>query len=117
MTSRWVLYFEQIPPGPNDSMTLRSRLRLKKTWREVAAQRAQIQRIPKLDRVRLSVVFYRRAVGLADEDNDRARLKHVVDGLVRAEVLPNDTRQYVEWGTVTEERGPRGMALVIERIA
>lgn len=113
--TRWVLRFDGYPPGPNDSMPLRERLTSKVYWRQAAAERIRIQQIPKLGRVKLSAVFYRRALGVADEDNDRARLKPIVDGLVRAGVLPKDTRVFVVWGDVTEERGPDGLALVIER--
>lgn len=113
---RWVLHFEGIPPGPNGGGRLKDRIAAKKHWHDVVGGRVVLQRIPKLGRVRLSAVFYRRAVGVADEDNDRSRLKWVVDSLVRAGVLPKDTRTFVEWGSVTEEHGPTGFALVIERL-
>lgn len=112
---RWVLSFLGHPPSPNTRMTLRERMHWRKHWRETVRLSAERAAIPPLKRVRLSAVFYRRALGVADEDNDRARLK-CIDGLIRAGVLPKDTRKYVEWGEVSEERGPTGFALVIERV-
>lgn len=116
-TRRYVLTFVGHPLSQNDHVSLKARMRDTKRWREQAAISARAQGIPKLQRVRLSAVFYRSRIGLADEDNDRGRLKHVVDGLVRAGLLPNDTRAFVEWGDVTEERGPTGFALVIEALS
>ena len=95
---------------------LRERIAAKMEWREAAGERAVMLRIPRLGRVKLSAVFYRRSLGVADEDNDRARLKPILDGLVRARVIPKDTRTFVQWGEVREERGPTGFALVIEAV-
>ena len=113
---RWVLTFEGMPLSPNDSRPLRERIAAKKEWREASGERAVMLRIPRLGRVKLSAVFYRRSLGVADEDNDRARLKPILDGLVRARVIPKDTRTFVQWGEVREERGPTGLALVIEAV-
>ena len=112
----WVLEFEGIPPGPNDSMSLRERMRTRKSWRVHGWLSASRAGIPPLQRIRVSAVFVRRAVGVADEDNDHARLKPILDGIVKAGVIPNDTRKHVEWGDVTEKRGPRGLRLVIEAV-
>lgn len=115
-TQRYVLHFQGQPLSQNDHVPLRTRMRDTRSWREQAAVAAKAQGIPRLGRVRLSAVFYRSRLGVADEDNDRGRLKHPVDGLVRAGVLPNDTRAHVIWGEVREARGPTGFALVIEAL-
>lgn len=75
--------------------------------------------MPTLERVRISAVMERRSLGVADEDNDRSRLKPLVDGLRDAGVIANDTRGFVEWGTVTERRaGPDGpgVLLIVEAL-
>lgn len=113
---RWVLTFADMPPSVNARLTLRERMHWRRFWREAVKVSACRAGIPSLPRVRLSAVFYRRSLGVADEDNDRSRLK-CVDGLVLAGVIPKDTRRYVEWGEVREERGPTGFALVIEAVS
>lgn len=114
---RFVMHFEGHPLGPNDRVHWAERNRDAKRWYQAVADRVVIQRIPKLGRVRLSAVFYRRNLGVADADNDAARCKAPCDGLVRAGVLAGDSRKYVEWGEIREEHGPTGFALVIEALA
>jgi hypothetical protein len=112
----------ELPPGPNGSRgNPYGHARWVKEWRQAAKDAATAYRMPSLNRVRISAVLYRRALGTADEDNDRARLKPLVDGLRDAGVIPKDTRDHVAWGSVTEERadGPLGygVLLIIEEIA
>jgi hypothetical protein len=53
-------------------------------------------------------------LGTADEDNDRARIKPALDGLRDAGVIRIDTRGYVVWGEVTEQRaGPLGLGVLL----
>jgi hypothetical protein len=105
----------ELPPGPNGSRgNPLAHARWVKVWRTEAKKQAQSLGLGTLSRVRISAVIYRRALGTADEDNDRARLKPAVDGLRDAGVIRNDTRGFVEWGTVTEERGPMGVLLILE---
>jgi crossover junction endodeoxyribonuclease RusA len=113
---RWTLDFAGIPPSPNDRMGWRVKAHTAKLWRVRAALLALEVKIPPLLRIRLSAVIRRRNLGVADESNDRSRFKHVEDGIVDAGVVPDDTRKYVEWGSVTEERGPKGFTLVIEEL-
>ena len=113
----WTLEFAGYPPSPNARMHIYAKSKSNKQWRRFAGLAARYQEIPPQQRIRLSAVIVRRALGVADEDNDRARLKPVVDGLVDAGVIPNDHRGCVEWGSVDEERGPAGLRLVIEALA
>lgn len=120
MSGRWELRFEGMPPNPNARLHHMARARSAKHWRQIAYYLAlselRRERIPQLERARLSLVFTRRTVGRADEDNDLARAKPLVDGLVDAGILPDDTRAHVEWGTVLEEKGRPGVRLVIEAL-
>lgn len=113
---KWELAFDGIPPGPNERMHWRSKAILARTWRFHGWLKATAQDIPPQERVRLSATFHRRNLGVADEDNDRARLKNVVDGIVEAGVVPKDTRNHITWGEVTEEHGEPGFVLVIEAL-
>lgn len=74
-------------------------------WRSYAAR--EVKRhgtLGHLDRVRISARVYRRALGVADASGDSERIKPLVDGLVDAGVVSNDTRRYVEYGPVVERR-------------
>lgn len=88
-----------------------------KEWRDEAKHMATGAGIPPCGRIRLSAVVYRKAIGVADAENDHARLAPLQDGLVDAGVVPKDTYAYVERGSVTEERagiaGP-GVLLIVE---
>jgi hypothetical protein len=76
-----------------------------RSWRARAAEYARAAGLPRgLDRVRISSDWWRRALGTADEANDRARLKPIIDGLVDYGLVPNDTRRHVVDGTCTERR-------------
>lgn len=110
----------ELPPGPNGSRgNPYEHARWSKEWRAEAKRQAESGGLPRMDRVRISAVFRRRALNVADEDNDRARCKPLLDGLRDAGVIAKDTRKYVEWGTCTEQRagadGP-GLLLIVEEI-
>jgi hypothetical protein len=113
---RWELTFDSIPPGPNHRLHWAKKAGLTSAWRQMAMLKAQEARIPMQERIRLSARFLRARLGVADEDNDRARLKPVADGLVDAGVIRKDTRGHIEWGPVTEEHGGPGFVLVIESL-
>jgi hypothetical protein len=117
MTARWELHFDGMPPNLlNARLSVRARIQAVKLWRERAAWHARQAGLPRLERARLSAVFTRRALGVADEDGDHARCKMLVDGLVRAGVLPQDTRSHVEWGPILEQRGLPGVTLIVEAL-
>lgn len=105
----------ELPPSPNDRIHWRQLGPITKGWRDAACEAAR--GIPEQARIRISAVLYRRALGVSDADNDMARLKPVADGLRDAGVIANDTRGYVEWGPVTEERGTPGVLLIVEATA
>jgi hypothetical protein len=111
----------EMPPGPNGPRGNHfAHAQWVREWREAAWGMAEAAGYPPMERVRISAIFRRRALGTADEDNDRARLKPLVDGLRDAKIIPNDTRGHVVWGSVTEERadadGP-GVLLIVEPLA
>lgn len=116
MPTRWVLEFGAYPPSPNARMHFMKRAGYNKRWRELVALQAWLNGVPKMQRIKVSAVIIRRALGRADEDNDRSRLKPVIDGLVDAGVIPDDRRGCVVWGDVTEERGKAGLRLIVEAI-
>ena len=89
-------------------------------WRKAAKEQAQGRRIPSCERVRISAVYHRTRLGQADEDNDRNRLKALVDGLRDAGVIKRDTRKHVTYGGSTEvkaEQGACGILLIVEALA
>lgn len=105
-----------MPPSPNARLHHMARARSAKHWRTLAHYTAKLDDIPALRRVRITAVLTRRTLGRADEDNDRARLKPLTDGLVDAGILPNDTRGFIEWGPCTEAKGRPGVRLIVEAL-
>ncbi len=105
-----------MPPGPNARLHWAQRAASTRAWRFETALKVKLADIPPLGRIRVSATFYRRRLGVADWDNDVARLKPVVDGLVAMGVVPTDTRAFVEWGAVTEARGAPGLELIVEEV-
>lgn len=90
-----------------------------KEWRDEAKRVAEAAGIPPCDRVRLSAVVYRKAIGIADAENDHARLAPLQDGLVDAGVVPKDTYQFVQRGEVIEQRAGFqgvGVLLIVEEV-
>ncbi len=110
----WRLKFSGTPPGPNARLHWHDRATITRAWKEQAGVLVRAAEIPALGRIRISAIFYRRRLGVADEDNDVARLKPALDGIVAMGVIPTDTRAFVEWGEVREARGAPGVELVIE---
>lgn len=110
----------ELPPGPNGSRGNHfGHARWVKEWRSAAKTAAWMHRMPALERVRISSTVYRRAIGKADEDNDRARCKPLVDGLRDAGVISNDTRGHVVYGPCTEARADDmgvGILLTVEEL-
>ncbi|HVQ45116.1 MAG TPA: hypothetical protein VMT30_09255 [Candidatus Saccharimonadia bacterium] len=90
-------------------------------WRTAAKEAASMaHRIPPLGRIRISAVVYRSRIGIADAENDHARLAPLQDGIVDAGVIPKDTYRFCERGDVREERagadGP-GVLLIVEALS
>jgi hypothetical protein len=116
MVRVWRLVFAGHPPGPNARMHWQQRARITRRWKAEAAVLVRAAEIPPLGRIRLSAIFYRKRLGVADEDNDVARIKPCLDGIVATGIIPTDTRAFVELGSVTEARGAPGLELVIEEV-
>lgn len=86
-------------------------------WKKLAHMTVRMHDIPKLPRIRISAVFFRRNMNSADYDGDVFAMKRILDGIVAAGVVPNDSRRYVEWGDVLEERGrPYRVELTLEEL-
>lgn len=108
----------EFPPGPNGSRgNPFAHNTWVQEWRQEAVKAAWAHRIPACERIRISAVFHRTRCGQADEDNDRSRLKPLVDGLRDAGVIKRDTRKYVTYGDCTEvkaKQGACGILLIVE---
>ncbi len=114
--SAWLLSFSGLPLSPNDRPSVFKKAANNRQWRQKAAVVARNMGIPRLERAKVSIVIYRRAVGRADEDNDRARFKPVIDGLRDAGVLTGDTRGQIIYGRCIEKKaiGQKGFDLMVE---
>lgn len=112
----WILELPGHPPSRNDRLHWRTAHRISRHWKGLTMLKAREAGIPACTRVRLSLVVLRRALGVSDPDNDACRLKHLVDGLVAAGVITDDTYRHVELGPVSEQRGPKSVRLFVQRI-
>ena len=116
-----VLDFTEIPNGPNTPQHWAPKAKANKKFRDWACIQTLSARNAQggitFDCVRVSAVFTRRAIGTADVDNEVARLKPVIDGIVDGGLIPNDTPAHLQLGTITQERGPRGLRVLIEPVA
>lgn len=68
----------------------------KKPWREAAMVLARAARIPPCQRIRVELHYVPKQERRRDPDNLIACLKPLVDGLVDAGVVADDTEHYVE---------------------
>ena len=115
-TRQWWLMFAGYPKNQNKRGHWATLARETKKWRLAGWFRAKEMQVPPMQRIRVSAVIVRRSIGVADEGNDRDRLKPIVDGLVDAGVVPNDTYAHVTYGTMAQRRGPAGLELLIEEL-
>lgn len=116
---RWQLVWDgPPPPNMNGSDSPFRRRAARRLWRANAAILAERAQLPtrEIIRYRISGVISRRALLVADHDGDVSRFKSILDSLVDGDYLPGDTRRYVEWGPITEARGPAGFTLTIEEL-
>lgn len=90
--------------SPNRRRKLRSYLRAKKAHR-LAAQVAWHQAGKPVAVGRICVDVIVRRGRTMDEDNARAGLKHIFDGLFKRAITPDDSREYVELGALRMETG------------
>ena len=109
------------PPNINERRAMHWTVERKAVarWRTYAVNEAKRHAMRPLERVRISAQVHRPRLGVADGSGDSERLKPLVDGLVDAGVIANDTRRFVEYGPVTEMRsGYRGdgILLIVEAL-
>lgn len=111
----------RLPPNINERTRLhwRTERRLTAYWKQQAWALAKAQQLPALGKIRVSAVIHRDATGKADRGGDEERLKPLLDGLVQAGVVPDDTYASVTLGDVSECRSSssiRGIELIIEEM-
>ena len=66
-----------------------------RTWRHLAATTARAAGIPPMGRARIVVTFHKATANRYDPGNLAPVSKAIVDGLVDAGVLPDDSHEYV----------------------
>lgn len=118
---RWSLFYPSRPWAANDERRWHWATRSAKVreWREAFAQLARVERMPRLERVRVVVVPHvRNRRSLADVAACAGAVKASVDGLVDAGVLPDDTPDVVVELVFRAPMvgGKEGMALVVEEL-
>lgn len=134
----WMIELRGSPPRPNRSLRGKAPTTLdeaRQSYRQrlalQAAPRKWIQRtgwalvaagVPKgLERVRVSVTFFRAALDVADEDGDMGACKPLYDSIVRYGCVPDDTRRYMVREVPDERKRPAGqrynsVRLIIEAL-
>lgn len=109
----------ELPVNQNERLHWRVKAKLTAEWRKHTASILLKERIPKLQKVRISAIMHRRVIGKADWVNDAERLKAPVDAMVELGIIPDDRREFVSYGSIDEqkmdERGV-GITLIIEVI-
>jgi hypothetical protein len=108
-----------LPPNINERtrMHWRKERRLTGYWRAQAFAVAKQWGVTSCQRIRITAVIHRvRATG-ADQSGDAERLKPLIDGLVDAGVIPDDTYRYIEHGGVSQVKAPNaGVLLIVEAL-
>lgn len=116
LPTSWTLEFDGHPPSRNDRLHWRTAHKWAKHWKQLVMLKCRETHVARCQRVRVSLVVLRPRLGVADPDNDACRTKHLIDGLVAAGVVPDDTYAHVELGPVSEERGAKGVRLIVEML-
>ena len=80
----------------NDRMHWAVKMKATKEWRDAALVLARHHRIPACKRILVELHYLPRTNQRRDPDNLVASLKPLVDGLVDAGVVPDDTEQWVD---------------------
>lgn len=89
------LSFDKPPLTLNSRMHWSRKSKITKTLRHEAATRARFQRIPQSTKIRVQLHYQPSQKRRRDEMNIVATQKPLVDGLVDAGVVPDDTPEYV----------------------
>lgn len=100
----------------NQRMHYMVKARLTKQVRLVGFAKARASRIPDLEKCSVELVWYVNTKHRRDTDNPVLTLKALCDGLVDAEVVPDDTPEFMTKLPVRIEYRPKvaaGMVLVV----
>lgn len=89
----------------NDRPHWVERNRLTQTWRTIAAWQFRSARIPAMKKATIRATICRNDRRKADAHNMMPTIKAVIDGIVDAGVLPDDSNEFVP--EVTTVAGPR----------
>lgn len=93
----WVVQLPFLTPlSMNDRMHHMAKAKAVKEWREAAHWALRAARIPRCERVAAQLVYVPAARRRRDPDNLVASFKPVVDALVDAGIVADDTQEYVE---------------------
>lgn len=108
------------PPMLKNEVTGMNRFkvgRLKKSVREVAGWRARSAGIPRVERCKVTLVWYVTTKHRRDKDGPMLTLSAAIDGLVDAGVLFDDNRHVVIESKCDIQDAPeKGVVLVIEEV-
>ena len=120
MSRTLTLTFYGLPPVANDRLGWRAKAERIKTYRESARLRAQSWRNEHggatFARCRVSAQISTQGRPI-DPTNRPEYVKPLLDGVVAAGLIADDSETYVEMGTFTHTRGPRGITMVVEEAA
>lgn len=96
-TGVWVVQLPfTVPLSMNDRMHHMVKAKAVKEWRTAAHWAIKAAKIPRCERVSAQLVYVPSARRRRDPDNLVASFKPVVDALVDAGVVVDDTQEYVE---------------------
>lgn len=115
--SAWVidLGLEKPPLNLNQRMHWAEKSRLTKDLRRLAMVKARF--LPEMERCSVELVWYVNTKHRRDVDNPVLTLKALCDGLVDAEVVPDDTPEYMTKLPVRIEyraKGERALKLIVK---
>jgi crossover junction endodeoxyribonuclease RusA len=99
MADTWTIRFDYTKPplSLNDRGGWRGRARTIKTVRQDAAWRATAARIPHCQQIHVQLTYVPRDARRRDPENLIATQKAIIDGLVTAGLVDDDSPEYVTW--------------------
>jgi crossover junction endodeoxyribonuclease RusA len=113
------LPWERPPLSLNDRLNWRPERKLKIEIREAAHWLAKANKIPPLERVRVTLEWWVPDRRVRDEDNPIATYKCLADGLVTAGVVPDDAPKYMDKSKMVDiiySKGVRQTFLLVEEV-
>ncbi len=84
----------RVPYSPNKKLHWANQHKWKKAWQEMTYWMIKAQSVPKRERASVNIKVY--SVKPMDKDNCYASLKGVVDGIVQAGVVKDDSNEYLD---------------------